>query len=66
MAVLVTYATVFLTAFRDSDPVSEGGEAVFLERTRGAKNTVIKGRGHFRQGDRADQFSNVVIDFINS
>ena len=57
----------FLCAFSDSDPVSKGGERVFLERvpgTAGQPHTTIAGGGHFLQEDRGPELASVIIDFI--
>jgi haloalkane dehalogenase len=48
----------FVTAFSDQDPVTRGGEKVFVERVAGAKgqaHTTIAGAGHFLQEDAPEQ-----------
>ena len=57
----------FLTAFSDSDPITKGGEQVFLERVPGAKgqpHVTIANAGHFLQEDAPAELVQVVHDFI--
>ncbi len=57
----------FLTAFSDGDPITGGGDAVFLDRvpgTKGQPHATIKGGGHFLQEDCGPEFAEVVADFI--
>lgn len=52
-AVLETFDKPFVTAFSDADPITRGGEAMFLARVPGTKSvahTTLKG-GHFVQED---------------
>lgn len=65
--VLSRFEKPFLTAFSDSDPITGGGEAIFLDRvpgTRGQPHTTIKGGGHFLQEDCGPEFAKVIVDFI--
>jgi len=65
--VLCRFEKPFLTAFSDSDPITGGGDAVFLERVPGAKgqpHATIKGGGHFLQEDCGQAFADVIVDFI--
>jgi haloalkane dehalogenase len=65
--VLSRFEKPFLTAFSDGDPITGGGEAIFLDRvpgTRGQPHTTIKGGGHFLQEDCGPEFAKVVVDFI--
>jgi len=58
----------FLTAFSDGDQITHGGERIFQKRVPGAKgqpHTTIKGGGHFLQEDCAEEFAEVIVDFIN-
>ena len=58
-----------LTCFSDSDPVSKGGERVFLDKVPGAKNqphTIIEKAGHFLQEDQPDQICDLIDRFIRS
>lgn len=56
--VLSRFTKPVLTLFSDSDPVTKGGERVFLERvpgTKGQPHTIIKDAGHFLQEDAPDE-----------
>jgi haloalkane dehalogenase len=56
--VLARFTKPVLTLFSDADPVTKGGERVFLERVPGAKgqpHTIIKDAGHFLQEDAPDE-----------
>jgi len=54
----------FLVAFTDSDPVSAGGERVFLERVPTAQNVTIRGAGHFVQEDAGPELADLMIEFM--
>lgn len=54
----------FLCAFSDNDPVSRGGETLFLKRVSTAENEPTKGGGHFLQEWRGEEFAKKVSDFI--
>lgn len=65
--VLLKFEKPFLTAFSDSDPITAGGDRIFLEKvpgTKGQPHTTIKGAGHFLQEDRGEEFAKVIADFI--
>ncbi len=65
--VLSKFDKPFLTAFSDGDPITHGGEHIFQKRVPGAKgqpHTTIKGGGHFLQEDCAEEFAEVIVDFI--
>ena len=65
--ILSSFDKPFLTAFSDGDPITRGGEKIFKKRVPGAKDqphTTIKGGGHFLQEDCAEEFANVIVDFI--
>lgn len=58
--VLSRFTKPVLTLFSDSDPVTKGGERVFLERvpgTKGQPHTIIKDAGHFLQEDAPDELA---------
>lgn len=55
----------FLVAFTDSDPISKGGEQVFIDRIPGATNITIKGAGHFVQEDVGPELAALINDFID-
>lgn len=66
--VLSRFDKPFLTAFSDGDPITRGGEKIFKKRVPGTKDqphTTIKGGGHFLQEDCAEEFAEVIVDFIN-
>jgi haloalkane dehalogenase len=57
----------FLTAFSDGDPVTSGGDRMFLERvpgTKGQPHTTIKGAGHFLQENKGEELARVITGFI--
>lgn len=57
----------FLTAFSDGDPVTRGGDRMFLARipgTKGQPHTIIKGAGHFLQEQKGEELARVIVDFI--
>jgi haloalkane dehalogenase len=65
--VLCRFDKPFLTAFSDGDPITRGGEEIFKKRVPGAKDqphTTIKGGGHFLQEDCAEEFAEVIVNFI--
>ena len=59
----------FLCAFADDDPVTQGGDAAFIERVPGAQgqaHTTIRGGGHFVQENRPEETAQVIINFIRA
>ena len=59
----------FICAFADDDPVTSGGDVVFLEKvpgTRGRMHTTITGGGHFVQENCPKQLTKVIVDLIRS
>jgi haloalkane dehalogenase len=57
----------FLTAFSDSDPVTQGADRILREAIPGAAgqpHTTIVGGGHFLQEDRGEELARVVADFM--
>jgi haloalkane dehalogenase len=65
--VLDRFDKPFLTCFSDQDPITGGGDAVFLRRvpgTNGQAHTTIEGGGHFLQEDRGPELATVLVDFI--
>ena len=65
--VLRTFDKPFLCAFSDSDPITKGGERVFLREvpgTEGQPHTTIEGGGHFLQEDKGPELAAVVDAFI--
>jgi len=67
--VLDTFEKPFLCAFSDGDPITSGGERVFLRRvpgTKGQAHTTVVGAGHFLQEDQGPQLAALINDFIAS
>jgi haloalkane dehalogenase len=65
--VLEGFERPFLCCFGDSDPVTKGGDAVFLRRipgTRGQPHVTIAGGGHFIQEDRGEELSRLINEFV--
>lgn len=65
--VLEAFDKPVLTAFSDSDPITRGGEAVFIKRVPGAKgqqHTIVSGAGHFLQEDQPEVLCKIIDDFI--
>ncbi|MBV9542530.1 MAG: haloalkane dehalogenase [Alphaproteobacteria bacterium] len=65
--VLRTFEKPFLCAFSDSDPVSKGGDAAFLERvpgTKGQRHVTIEKAGHFLQEDKPAEIAALLDAFI--
>jgi haloalkane dehalogenase len=65
--ILSKFDKPFLTAFSDGDPITGGGDRIFLEKipgTKGQPHTTIKGGGHFLQEDCGEDFARVIADFI--
>jgi haloalkane dehalogenase len=59
----------WLCAFSDQDPITAGGDRVFLAEipgTHGQPHTTIEGAGHFLQEDRGPELAAVVADFVAS
>jgi len=65
--VLKEYRRPFLCCFSDADPITAGGEKVFLTTvpgTDGQPHTTITGAGHFLQEDAGPELARVLISFI--
>ena len=65
--VLRRWEKPFLTAFGDSDPVTQGADVLLREAipgTRGQPHTTITGAGHFLQEDKGEELARVVLDFV--
>lgn len=68
-AVLRTWDKPFLTAFSDSDPITQGGERIFqalIPGARGQQHVTIGGAGHFLQEDKGAELAEVVVRFIGA
>ena len=65
--VLTRWEKPFLTAFSDSDPITNGGDRIFQRLVPGAKDqphTTITGAGHFLQEDKGEELAGVVANFL--
>lgn len=65
--VLAQFSKPVVTCFSDSDAVTKGGEAVFIDRIPGAKgqpHRIVKNAGHFLQEDQPDELVRMIRDFI--
>ncbi len=65
--VLSKFERPLLCAFGDSDPVTTGGEGVFVRNVPGAKgqpHTTVTGGGHFIQEDKHSEISAIINTFI--
>lgn len=65
--VLREFQKPFLTAFSDSDPITAGGDKIFLEKvpgTKGQPHTTIVGGGHFLQEDQGEQIAKGLIAWM--
>ena len=62
--VFETWDKPFLVAFTDSDPITAGGEQIFLERVPTAQSVTISGAGHFVQEDAGPELAALINDFI--
>ncbi len=57
----------FLLTFSDSDPITGGGDKVFLEKipgTKKQKHVTIKKAGHFLQEDKGEELAEILVKFI--
>jgi haloalkane dehalogenase len=67
--VLEKFTKPFLTAFSDSDPITNGGDLIFQQRVPGAKrqnHVTIAEAGHFLQEDKPDEIADLIHAFIAS
>ena len=67
--VLRTWEKPFLTAFSDDDPVSAGGEKVFIKTVPGAQGQPHKklaGGGHFFQESKGEELAGIILDLVRS
>jgi haloalkane dehalogenase len=65
--VLEHFERPFLCCFGDSDPITKGGDAVFVSRIPGAASqphVTIAGGGHFIQEDKGAELASLIINFI--
>lgn len=67
--VLMRWQKPVLLTFSDSDPITGGGDRVFLKLvpgTKGQPHTTIKGAGHFLQEDKGEELAHVMVNFIQN
>lgn len=67
--VLDTFEKPFLCAFSDGDPITKGGDSVFLRRvpgTTGQAHTTVLGGGHFLQEDCGPELASIINTFIGA
>lgn len=65
--VLKQWHKPFLTLFSSRDPVTRGGDRIFLKLvpgTRGQPHAVTRGAGHFLQEDKGPELANIISAFI--
>ncbi len=65
--VISAFDRPWLCTFSDKDPVTAGGERVFLRSVPGCDgqpHTTIEGGGHFLQEDKGPELATVIVDFI--
>jgi haloalkane dehalogenase len=56
-----------LCAFSDGDPITRGGERVFLREVPGAAgqpHTTVEGGGHFLQEDKGPELAQLIVELI--
>ena len=66
---LRTFTKPWLCAFSDKDPITHGGEKMFLREIPGTADqphTTIEGGGHFLQEDRGPEFAEVIATFMRT
>jgi len=59
----------FLTLFSSRDPVTRGGDKVFLKRVPGTADqphATTRGAGHFLQEDKGEELAQKLNDWIAS
>jgi haloalkane dehalogenase len=67
--VLKTWHKPFLTLFSSRDPITRGGDKIFLKLVPGTANqphAVTRGAGHFLQEDKGPELAQQIHQFIQS
>lgn len=67
--VLETWHKPFLTLFSSRDPITRGGDKLFLKRVPGTANqahALTRGAGHFLQEDKGPELAQQIHQFIQS
>lgn len=57
----------FLLTFSDSDPITKGGDEIFLRTVPGTKkqkHVTVKKAGHFLQEDKGEELAAILVKFI--
>ncbi len=57
----------FLCLFSDQDPITAGGDKIFIKHMAGAAgmpHQTIEGGGHFLQEDKGESIAKIMIDFM--
>lgn len=65
---LMQFDKPFLTAFSDSDPITQGADVVLqrlIPGARGQAHTTLVGGGHFLQEDCGEELANVIVAFAD-
>ena len=66
-SVLAEFTKPWLCCFGDSDPVTAGGDALFIDRIPGAQgqdHVTVEGGGHFIQEDKGPELAAIINQFI--
>ena len=66
-AVLEHFERPLLCCFGDSDPITKGGDEIFIRRVPGAAgrpHVNVAGGGHFIQEDKGGELAAIIDDFI--
>ena len=67
--VLKQWNKPFLTLFSDKDPITKGGDKVFVKLIPGAQgqpHTTIENAGHFLQEEKGEEIARIMIDWIKA
>ena len=67
--VLEAWHKPFLTLFSSRDPITRGGDRIFLKRVPGAQgqpHATTHGAGHFLQEDKGPELAATIADFIRT
>lgn len=66
---LRTFTKPWLCTFSDKDPITAGGDALFLREvpgTAGQPHVTISDAGHFLQENKGEELAHVIVNFIAS
>ena len=65
--ILSQWEKPFLTLFSDKDPITKGGERVFMKLvpgTKGQPHQKIEGGGHFLQEDKGKEIAEIMVKWM--